>query len=217
MAPEAPSEGAARYVQSNPYVSGVDDDAGVRRDRVDILQNILGGGQQRQQFQDFANRYEQGAPYDGISDDETLHHYQQVAPHIPPDVYQQSAHEAFSRMQPQERMQVGRYLQQQVRQQGLNFPDLNRDGIDDRLQDPGFLAQMTGQMHQQQPGLVGQLLGGAMGGGMGGGMMGNALGGMMGGGGMSGGGGGGLLANPLAKAALAGIATQAVRQMMNRR
>jgi hypothetical protein len=163
---------------------------------MDLLQNLLGGGQERQQYQDFVNRYDQGSPYDGISDQEAINRYQQVAPHLPPDVYQESAQDAFARMSPQERMQFGQHLRQQSQQQGYNFPDLNRDGIDDRMQDPRYLAQVTSQMHQQQPGLLGQLLGG-----------GNQQ--------SVGGGAGDMLNNPLAKAALAGIAAMAVKRMMS--
>ena len=61
-------------------------------------------------------------------------------------------------------MQLGQELIQQVRQQGQSFTEVNGDGMDDRLQDPNFLAQKTTQVHQQQPGLLGQLLGGASGG-----------------------------------------------------
>ena len=176
---------------------------------MDMLQNLLGGGQGRQQIQDFTNRYDQGAPWDGISDQEAIENYQRIAPNVPPQVFQESAEQAFSRLSPQQRLQLGQYLQQQTRQQGHNFPDLNRDGIDDRLQDPRYLAQVTGQIQQQQPNLLGQILGGAMGGGG------------MGGGGMMGGGGGGgigaLLNNPIAKAALAGIAANAARNMLSRR
>jgi hypothetical protein len=137
---------------------------------MDILQNILGGGQQRQQFQDFSNRYSQGAPFDRISEQEALRNYQQVAPHLQPQMWQDAAVDSFSRLSPQQRMELGRYLMQSAQQQGYNFPDVNRDGIDDRMQDPRFLAQMAGQMRQQQPGLFSQLLGAAMGGGgMGGG------------------------------------------------
>ncbi len=78
---------------------------------MDLLQNILGGGQQRQQFQDFANRYQQGAPFDGISDEEALQNYQRVAPHLPQQLWQESAEESFSRLSPQQRMELGRYLQ----------------------------------------------------------------------------------------------------------
>jgi hypothetical protein len=52
---------------------------------------------------------------------------------------------------------------------------------------------MTSRMEQQQPGILSQLLGGG------------------------GGGAGSLLDNPLAKAALAGVAAMAVKQLMNRR
>jgi hypothetical protein len=168
---------------------------------MDMLAQILGGGQQRQQYQDFANRYDQGAPWDGISDREAYDRYQQVAPQLPPQLYQESAQEAFSRLSPQQRLQLGQHLQRQAQQQGLSgFQDLNRDGVDDRLQDPGYLAQATGRLEQQQPGILGQLLGG--GGGTGGGM------------GM---GGGSMLESPIAKAALAGVAAMAVKKMMSGR
>ena len=166
-----------------------------------FLQQLMGGGGQQQDYQDFVNRYDQGPPWQGISDDEALNRYQQVAPHLPPDVYEQSAEEAFSRMSPQERMQFGQHLRQRARQQNVNFPDRDQDGIDDRYQDPRYLAQVTGRMHQEQPGLLGQLLGG---------------GGGMGGGGI-GGGGGSMLGNPLAKAALAGVTAMAVKRMMGGR
>ena len=159
-----------------------------------FLQQMLGGGGgQQQDYQDFVSRYDQGPPWAGISDDEAVSRYQQVAPHLPPDVYQQSAEAAFARMSPQERMQFGQHLRQRSRQENLDFPDLNQDGIDDRFQDPGYLAQVTGRMHQEQPGLLGQLLGGGGGGG---------------------GGAGSMLGNPMAKAALAGITAMAVKQMM---
>ncbi len=156
---------------------------------MDMLAQMLGGGQRRQEYQDFVNRYDQGAPWDGISDQEAYSRYQQVAPQLSPQMYQESAQEAFSRLTPQQRLQLGQHLQQQTRQQGYNVPDLNRDGIDDRFQDPAYLAQATGQLQQQQPGILGDLLGG-------------------------GGGGQSMLQSPIAKAALAGIAAVAVKKMM---
>ena len=163
-----------------------------------FLEQLFGGGQQRQEYQDFVNRYEQGAPWEGISNQEAMSRYQQVARQLPPQEYEQAAQEAFARMTPEQRRQLAQMLQQQARQQQVNFPDLNQDGIDDRLQDAGYLAQATGRLHQQQPGILGQLLGGALGGG-------------------GGGGGQGMLESPIAKAALAGIAAVAVKQMMGNR
>jgi hypothetical protein len=161
---------------------------------IDMLTQMLGGGQNRQQYQDFVNRYDRGAPWDGISDQEAYNRYQQVTPQLSPQMYQESAQEAFSRLTPDQRMQFGQYLQQQSQQQGLNIPDFNRDGIDDRLQDPAYLARATGHLQQQQPGILGNLLGGA-----------------------SGGGGQGMLQSPIAKAALAGIAAMAVKKVMSGR
>lgn len=167
---------------------------------MNFLENMFGGGQDQQRdYRDFVNRYEQGAPHEGYSDDEVLNRYQQVSRQVPSDMYQESAQEAFSRMSPQERMQFGQYLQQQTRQQNYNFPDLDGDGQDDRYQDPNYLARATGRIHQQQPDLLGQILGGA----------GSFLGGQ-------GGGGGNILSNPLAKGALAGIAAIAAKKFMDR-
>ncbi len=163
---------------------------------MNFLQNILGGGQESEHdYRDFVNRYEQGPPHEGYSDEEVYNRYQQVSRQVPADVYQQSAQEAFGRMSPQERTQFGQNLRQQARQQNFNFPDLDQDGQDDRFQDPNYLAQITGRMHQQQPDLMGQLLGGA--------------------GSLMGGGGGNVLNSPLAKGAMAGIAAMAVKRMMS--
>ena len=176
-----------------------------------MLDQLLGGGQ-RQEYDDFVNRYDQGAPWDGISDQEAVSRYQQVATQLPPDVYQQSAQDAFSRLSPDQRVQLGQYLRQQARQRNVPLQDFDQDGVDDRFQDPGQLAQMTTRLDQQQPGLLGQLLGGGGGGSMGG-MLGG-LGGALGGGGLGGSSGsGGILASPIAKAALAGIAAMAVKRM----
>src|SRR4051794_41913817 len=80
-------------------------------------------------------------------------------------MYANAAEQSFSRLTPQQRVQLGQYLQQQAPQYGVSFPDANMNGRDDRLEDPAYLAQMTGQI-QQQPGLLGQILGGSGGGGM---------------------------------------------------
>jgi hypothetical protein len=68
-----------------------------------------------------------------------------------------------------------------------------KDGIDGRYQDPRMLAQVTSRMERQQPGIRGQLLGGG------------------------GGGADGMLDNPLAKAALAGVAAMAIKRIAGAR
>ena len=166
---------------------------------MDMLQGLLGGGQQRQEYDDFINRYNQGAPYDGIGDDETFSRYRQVAVQAPPDVYEDAAYQSYSRMSPMERMQFGQYMQQQAMQRGVPFQDFDMDGRDDRYQDPRYLAQMTSRMHQREPGLFEQLLGGGGGGGMGGAT------------------GGGMFGNPLGKAAMAGITAMVASRVLGGR
>ncbi len=75
------------------------------------------------------------------------------------DKYLQAAKEVFARMSPEGRVRFGRYLGQKAQQQGHTFIDLNQDGIDDRLQDPNFLAHKTNQLRQEQPGLLSKIFG----------------------------------------------------------
>src|SRR5215203_6609329 len=125
------------------------------------------GGPQQQDHRDYLDRFRQGPQ--AVTDAEAAARYERVAPQLPPDVYRQSAQDVFAQLTPEQRMQLGQQLIQSARQGGQSFPDVNGDGIDDRLQDPNFLAQKTTQVHQQQPGLLGQLLGGGLAGGAGGG------------------------------------------------
>lgn len=174
---------------------------------VDQLLGGLFGGQdndddtmRRGRAQDFVQRYEQGAPWDNISSEEALHNYQNVSQRLSPQEYEEVASEAFQRMSPEQRSQFAQLLQQQG---GGQF---GGGGYDD----PRQLAQLASQYRQQEPGGLGALLGGGGGGGLGS-MLGGALGGSQG----SGGGGmGDMLNNPLAKAALGGIAAMAMRRVM---
>jgi len=172
---------------------------------MDLLDDLL-GGDQGQQRQDFVKRYDQGSPWDGFDDNEAYQQYQAVAPRLSESQYRESAQEAFSRLTPEQRLEFGRWLQTQSRQRGATVPDLDGDGIDDRLQDPGYLAGATTQLRTQQPGMLDSLLGGLMGGGGGNASPNNG----------SGGGLGSLLSSPIAKAAIGGIAAMAMSKLMRR-
>ena len=167
------------------------------------LDQILGGGR-RNDFQDFVRRYEEGPPHEGYDDDEVYDRYEEVAEHLSPEDYEESAYEAFARMSPQERRQFLQWTRQQARAHDAYVPDFDQDGIDDRVeQDPRALARIAGRMHRQDPGLFGEVASG-----------------------------GRVrrrrkrrqprkkqqspLGNPLAKAALAGIAAIAAKKMMSR-
>src|SRR5687767_307561 len=117
------------------------------------LEGLLTGGQ-RKEYEDFVNRYNQGPPSQGYETDEVARRYNQIAPALPPQDYQRAAMDAFERMSPQERTEFARALQQRTQQQNVQVPgfqDLDRNGIDDRFQDPGTLAKYTTQVQQQKP------------------------------------------------------------------
>jgi len=84
------------------------------------LENILGGGQEAEDdYRDFVNRYEQGSPHEGYSDEEVSSRYQQVSRQMPSDLIKSLHKKPLAACQ--ERMQFGQHLRQQTRQQNYNF------------------------------------------------------------------------------------------------
>jgi len=153
---------------------------------MDLLNSILGDSQKRSQYDDFIGRYRQGTPYDGIDDDEAVQRYEEVTPQLSDEDYEESAEKAFSQLSPDERREFAQFMRQRAQQRGI--PDFDGDGIDDRMQDPRELAQMTSKVRQRDPNVLEQLMGK--------------------------GGTGGPLDNPIAKIAFAGIAAFAASKIM---
>src|SRR5262245_43265012 len=87
-----------------------------------ILDELLGGGQRRGQFEDFVNRYEQGHPSEGYSDQEVMDRYRDVAHEVPRDQYMQAAQEALSRLSPEERAELLATMQQRANARGVSLP-----------------------------------------------------------------------------------------------
>lgn len=167
-----------------------------------ILDELLGGGQRQRDFKDFVSRYEQGHPSEGYSDEEVVERYRDVAHAVPPDQYAQAAQEALARLSPEERAAFVKMLQERAQARGTALP--RQVGSE-----PRDLGQVLTDLHQK-PGQLRDLLGG---------------GGAQGSGGAQGGGGAqaqpagpsaltNILASPLAKAALAGIAAMVVKRVM---
>ena len=113
---------------------------------VGLLEDLMGGGQRQQEYGDFVNRYNQGAPHEGITDAETANKYQEVSAQVDPQTYQQSAQDAFTRMGDGDRAQYAQQMQAVAGQQGIPMGDYNGGT------DPQSLAQMTTNIHQQSPG-----------------------------------------------------------------
>jgi hypothetical protein len=172
---------------------------------VDQLLGGLFGGQdddddegRRRRATDFVDRYERGAPYDGIDDDEVIQNYRATAGRLSPQEYEEATAESLGRLSREERRELRRRLRQQ---RGAQM----RDDDDD---DPRTMARELSQSRQQgSDDPLGGLLGG--------------LGGMLGGGGSTRASGsqpqGDLLGGPLGKAVLGGVAAFAMKKMMDNR
>ena len=161
-----------------------------------ILDELLGGGQRQQGFKDFLNRYEQGHPSEGYTDQEVVERYNDVAHAVPPDQYAQAAQDALARLTPEERAAFVKMLQERAQARGAVLPkqvgaeprDLGQV-LTDLHRTPGQLRDLLGAgSAPAQPGAPAQPAGSS------------ALTGM--------------LASPLAKAALAGITAMVVKRVM---
>ncbi|HZS93265.1 MAG TPA: hypothetical protein VFA78_00570 [Chloroflexota bacterium] len=158
-----------------------------------LAESLLGNDQQRQTLQNLVQQYESGQPGGGHSDQEVAQHYNNVAARLPQDRWENAAINAYQRMTPQQRQQFGQWLQHHTgggQHGGQQYQQQLNGASAQNFQDPSFLAQLTGQLHQQQPGILGQLLGQSSGSGAG--------------------------SNPIARAAIAGITAMAAKELLNR-
>ena len=182
-----------------------------------LLDDLVGGGNRQQEYGEFVQRYQQGPPHEGFSDEEAGQRYSEVAGEVDAQTYQDSARDAFTNLGPDERNAFAGQLHEYAQGQGVDT------GWDGQSTDPDSLAAMTSNVHQQNPDLLGSLLGGGAGAGGLGGLLGGgggALGGMLGGAGQQGLGGvlgGGAGGNPVMKAVIGGIAAMAAQRMMGGR
>ena len=160
---------------------------------MNLLEMLMGSNQVRQGFEDFLNRFEEGPPSEGYSDQEVLDRYGEVAHKVSPTDYQQAARDAFGRLSQKDREEFGRMLAGQAQNRRPDLPGLT-PGQGQSFGDLDWLSNITGQLHQQ-PGLLRDLLGG---------LTGNR----------GTGGSGGILSSPLGKAALAGIAAMLVKRVL---
>src|ERR1700722_19042231 len=87
-----------------------------------MLDELLAGGQLQKEYKDFVNRYEQGHPSQGYSDQEVLKRYGEVSHAVPPDQYAQAAQEALSKLSPEERAAFVKMLQDRAAARGVELP-----------------------------------------------------------------------------------------------
>src|SRR5262245_47633727 len=87
-----------------------------------ILEDLLAGGQRQKEYSDFVDRYEQGHPSQGYSDQEVLKRYGEVSHAVPSDQYAQAAQEALSKLSPEERAVFVKMLQDRAAARGVALP-----------------------------------------------------------------------------------------------
>lgn len=172
---------------------------------MDLFEILMGGGQKRHEYEDFARRYDEGPPWDGYSDQEVLERYGEVAHKASPTDYEAAVRDAMSRLSAAEQAEFLRMLQERTRARGVTLPqprpEAGGSGLDG-------LARSVRELHQQ-PGRLRDVLTGPTEGGSGGVPSGAGVGpagvppGL-----------GSIFQSPLAKAAIAGITAMLVRKML---
>ena len=160
-----------------------------------ILDELLAGGQRQQEYSNFVDRYEQGHPSQGYSDQEVLTRYGEVSHAVSPDQYAQAAQEAVSKLSPEERAALVKMLQARAAASGVTLPDKVAP-------DPKDLGQVLTDLHEK-PGQLRDMLGG-------GDVQPQAQ--AAGSSPIT-----DILSSPIAKAVLAGIAAMVVKRVMGQR
>ena len=118
-----------------------------------MLDELLAGGQLQKEYRDFVNRYEQGHPSQGYSDQEVLKRYGEVSHAVPRDQYAQAAQEALSKLSPEERTAFVKMLQDRAAARGVTLPR-------QVAPEPKALGQVLTDLHAK-PGQLRDMLGGA--------------------------------------------------------
>ena len=117
-----------------------------------ILDELLGGGQRQKDYKDFVDRYEQGDPSEGYSDQEVLKRYGEVSHAVPPDQYAQAAQEALGKLSPEDRAEFLKMLQERAAARGVKLPGKVAS-------DPKDLGKVLTDLHGK-PGQLRDILGG---------------------------------------------------------
>lgn len=116
-----------------------------------ILDELLAGGQRQKEYSDFVDRYEQGRPSEGYSDQEVLKRYGEVSHAVPPDQYAQAAEEALGKLSPEERAEFVKMLQDRAAAHGVTLPGKV-------AAEPRELGQVLTDLHRK-PGQLRDMLG----------------------------------------------------------
>ncbi len=104
------------------------------------LTDMLQDAATKEKLDDFTQRYDQGKPWEGISDDEARQCHDEVASQLDDNEYEASARESFERLDPEERREAARQLDA------------------GETDDPDELAKATNRARKQNPDMLKDLM-----------------------------------------------------------
>ena len=104
------------------------------------LTDMLQDAATKEKLQDFTQRYDQGKPWEGISDDEARQCHDEVASQLDDNEYEASARESFERLDPEERREAARQLDA------------------GETDDPDELAKATNRARKENPDMLKDLM-----------------------------------------------------------
>ncbi len=104
------------------------------------LTDMLQDAATKEKLQDFTQRYDQGKPWEGISDDEARQCHDEVASQLDDNEYEASARESFERLDPEQRREAARQLDA------------------GETDDPDELAKATNRARKENPDMLKDLM-----------------------------------------------------------
>ena len=123
---------------------------------MNVIKDLM--GERKEEFSNFARRYEQGPPDEGYDDDEVRSRYDEVASRLSDEEFEDSAREAFDRMSPTERREFYSQLRSTAAREGGDASMF--DGDSTRFEDSRQLAGLTSRVRKEKPDMLSSLLGG---------------------------------------------------------
>ena len=102
----------------------------------------------RDSFEDFTRRWERGAPWEALRDEEAIAYYDRIVEEIGPPEFQEAALASLERLSREERRELVGEMQRNARREDLNYPGVHDEGIDE----PQALAALLARMHAERRG-----------------------------------------------------------------
>lgn len=127
-------------------------------------ESFLGGDYLKEDMQAFIKRYDLGPPWPGITIQESVHRYNQLAANLSPAIYERVAIEGFAKVPREERSQFARYLRWQVLEQDFHPSNVDLDASEEERLEPTYLARLAASMYDERPAVYKQIFGPGMGG-----------------------------------------------------